>query len=236
VHALLSHLQSVGFADAPTVLGVDDRGREVLSYVGGEVGLPGPGQALPPWFRTLEACHSAGDWLRRFHDAQRGFVPGLSQPWRLYAGRGLRDGEVIVHHDVAPYNTIRRPDGGLTVVDWDFCGPGDPVEDLAFSAWQWVPLWADRVAVASGQGGPMTEIEAGRRLAALADGYAASADQRARLLGACAHQMTKHAADVEAMAPADPAFARLVDLGISRDARLDAAWVRENEAVLGAEF
>jgi hypothetical protein len=172
--------------------------------------------------------------LRRFHDAQRGFAPDPSQPWRLYAGRGLRDGEVIVHHDVAPYNTIRRPDGGLTVVDWDFCGPGDPVEDLAFSAWQWVPLWADRAAVASGHGGPMTEVEAGRRLAALADGYEASADQRARLLDACAHQMTKHAADVEAMAPADPAFARLVDLGISRDARLDAAWVRENEAVLGA--
>ena len=57
VHALLAHLQSVGFADAPTVLGIDDQGREILPFV---------------------------------------------------------IGEVVSHHDSAPYNTIRRPDGGLT--------------------------------------------------------------------------------------------------------------------------
>ena len=89
-----------------------------------------------------------GDWLRRFHDAQHGFTLDQSLPWRMYAGRALRDGEVLVHHDAAPYNTIRRTDGGLTVIDWDFCAPGDPVEDLAFSAWQWIPLWADSADVA----------------------------------------------------------------------------------------
>jgi hypothetical protein len=46
--------------------------------------------------------------------------------------------------------------------------------------------------------------------------------------------MTKHADDVEAMAVTDPVFARLVDLGVSRDARLDAEWVRDNERVLSA--
>ena len=40
--------------------------------------------------------------------------------------------------------------------------------------------------------------------------------------------MTKHAEDVEAMADSDPAFARLVDLGIARDARRDAAWVQDH--------
>ena len=47
-------------------------------------------------------------------------------------------------------------------------------------------------------------------------------------------QMTRHADDVEAMAVTDPAFARLVDQGISRNARLDAEWVRDNEAALSA--
>ena len=36
------------------------------------------------------------------------------------------------------------------------------------------------------------------------------------------------------MAVTDPAFERLVDLGIPIDARRDASWVRENEAVLSA--
>jgi hypothetical protein len=234
VHALLAHLDSVGFSDVPTILGIDDRGREVLSLVTGEVGLLDPGCLLPPWFRTAEACRAIGDWLRRFHDAQRGFIPDPALPWRLYAGRALRPREVLVHHDAAPYNTIRRPDGGLTVIDWDFCAPGDPVEDLAFSAWQWIPLWADKAAVATGHGGAMTAPEAATKLAALADGYDASADQRSHLIDACVHQMTKHADDVEAMAETDPAFARLVELGIPRNARQDAAWVLENQAVLSS--
>lgn len=232
VHALLAHLTSVGFTDAPAVRGIDDQGREVLSYVIGEAGLLDPCDPLPPWFRTTEACIAIGDWLRRFHDAQRGFTPDPSLPWRMYAGRALRDGEVIVHHDAAPYNAIRRADGGLTVIDWDFCGPGDPIEDLAFSAWQWVPLWADEAAVAVGHGGAVSVPESARRLAALADGYNASADQRSRLLEVCVDQMTKHANDLEAMAVTDPAFARLVDLGVASNARLDAAWVRANEAAL----
>jgi Phosphotransferase enzyme family len=153
VHALLAHLQSVGFGDAPTVLGIDDQGREVLPFVSGEVGTFDHG-GPPDWFRSIDACMAIGDWLRRFHDAQRGFTPDPALPWRRYGGRALREGEVVVHHDVAPYNTIRRLDGGLTVIDWDFAGPGDPVEDLAFSAWQWIPLWADHAVPADGQGEP----------------------------------------------------------------------------------
>ena len=78
----------------------------------------------------------------------------------------------------------------------------------------------------------MTVLEAATKLAALADGYDASPDQRSKLMEACVHQMTKHAGDLEAMAVSDPAFARLVDLGVSRNARLDAAWVLENQTAL----
>ena len=108
VHALLAHLQSVGFADAPTVLGIDDQGRENLPFVIGEVGNFDPDR-LPDCFRTIDACMAIGDWLRRFHDAQRGFEPDVNLPWRLVPGRSLNTGEVVVHHDSAPYNTIRRP-------------------------------------------------------------------------------------------------------------------------------
>jgi hypothetical protein len=234
VHSLLAHLERVGFGDAPTVLGIDDQHREILPFVTGEVGLLDSGMPLPPWFAAPQACMAIGDWLRRFHQAQRGFTPDPALPWRLCPGRLLRDGEVVVHHDAAPWNTIRRPDGGLTVIDWDFCAPGDPIDDLACSAWRWVPLWADRAAVVSGHGGALTLPDAAARLAALAEGYGASPDQRLRLLDACAAQMTRHADDVETMARADPAFARLADLSVPRNARRDAAWVKENETALGS--
>jgi thiamine kinase-like enzyme len=234
VHALLRYLDSADFGDAPKVLCLDNQGREVLLFVEGEVGLRDHDHPLPPWFRTAEACRAIGDWLRRFHEAQYGFTPDPALPWRMVPGRPLTRGEVVVHHDAAPYNTIQRPFGGLTVIDWDFCAPGDPIEDLAFAAWQWVPLWADRAAVEHAQGRAMTVQDAGIKLAALAGGYHASVDQRWTLVDACVTRMTRHADGLEAMAATDPAFARLVDLGIASNARLDAEWVRENEAVLSA--
>jgi len=35
VHAVLRHLEQVGFGDAPRFLGIDDQGRECLSYIEG---------------------------------------------------------------------------------------------------------------------------------------------------------------------------------------------------------
>lgn len=227
VHALLAHLHDVGFDGAPTVVGFDGQGRESLRYVDGEVGLLSPGHPLPAWFRTDDACMAIGDWLRRFHDAQSGFRPDPDLPWRMQPGRQLTDGEVIVHHDVAPYNTIRRPNGLVSVIDWDFCAPGDPIEDLAFAAWQGVPLWADDQAREDDHGGAPTMPDAARRLVAMVEGYGATAQQRRRLPGAVMGQMAKHADDVERLAQSDPAFARLVELGVPRHARLDAAWAAE---------
>ena len=39
-HALLRHLEAVGFEGAPRFLGIDEHGREVLSYVPGAAVLP----------------------------------------------------------------------------------------------------------------------------------------------------------------------------------------------------
>jgi hypothetical protein len=44
VHAYLAHLRDVGFTGVPLPLGVDEQGREVLSFVPGEV----PRWPLPP--------------------------------------------------------------------------------------------------------------------------------------------------------------------------------------------
>ena len=231
VHALLAHLQSVGFADGPTVLGIDGQGREILPFVVGEAGNFDPGP-LPDWFRTADACTAIGDWLRRCHSAQRGFAPDPALPWRMAAGRPLAAGEVVVHHDAGPYNTVRRPDGGLTVIDWDFCAPGDPIEDLAFVCWSWAPLWNDRAAVHRWFGDASVEATA-TRLGAVVEGYGAAEADRARLLPAIQAKMAAHAAGLEALAAqGDPAAVRLYKAGVSAAARRDADWAHRNQALL----
>ena len=57
VHALLRHLERVGFTGAPRALGIDDQGREVLSYLEGECGA----YPLAPHWVTDEALVAVGD-------------------------------------------------------------------------------------------------------------------------------------------------------------------------------
>lgn len=226
VHDLLKHLTTAGFAGSPRVLGIDDQGREILEYVDGEVGTLSPTAPLPPWFRTPEACWAIGRWIKDFQSAQSELAVDPAKPWRRAPGARLLKGQVIVHHDVSPYNTVRRPDGSLVVLDWDFARPGDPIEDLAWAAWRWVPLmagtwWHAEFGVGAGE----NVVERQRsNLSALLDGYEASADQRAALPGAVREQMLRHASDLEEMAAADPAFAALVERQFAQAARDDAAW------------
>lgn len=237
VHDLLAHLERVGFEGAPKVLGVDEREREVLDYVPGEAGTLSPDSPLPPWFRTDEACWTIGRWIRAFQRAQRDFRPDASKPWRRAPGSDWRPDLVLVHHDVSPYNTVRRDDGSVVVLDWDFVRPGNPIDDLAWAAWRWTPLmtgsWWHRMYGIHDE----SEVLPRQRdnLAALLEGYAPSADQRARLAAEIHRQITEHAADLEDMARTDPAFAALVNDGHAASAREDAQWwrVTGNRAVFG---
>lgn len=225
VHALLHHLEEVGFDAAPRALHTDEQGREVLSFVEGTVGTLGP-HPVPPAFRTVSACRAIGAWIRAFHDAQAGFVPDPGLPWRLVPGRGLVPGEVVVHHDVGTYNTVLRDDGSFAVIDFDFAAPGDPVEDLAHALWAWTPLWDDREA-ARREMGHDTLPAARDRFAALLDGYGADADQRARVPAAVLDGMEDHARALGGLAASgDPAFVALVEQGTPARVRRDAAWFR----------
>src|SRR3954454_19653846 len=67
--ALFDHLERVGFDGAPRFLGVDDSGREVLSFIPGEAAI----EPYPDWALTDEALVSVAELLRRYHDAAASF-------------------------------------------------------------------------------------------------------------------------------------------------------------------
>src|SRR2546423_2162837 len=71
VHALLRHLQYVGFTGAPRALGIDERNREVLSYLAGECGS----YPLGPDWVTDDAPVAVPTILRMFPAARFGFRP-----------------------------------------------------------------------------------------------------------------------------------------------------------------
>lgn len=137
VHALLRHLERVGFDGAPRVLGVDDDGREVLTYI--------PGQAVtapaPVWGLTDAALRSVGRLLRRFHDAVAGFDPSpftwSPSPTPPFDGGG------IAHNDPNLDNVVFRRGVAVALIDFDLAAPGHPVWDVAGTARFWAPLRGD---------------------------------------------------------------------------------------------
>jgi hypothetical protein len=166
VHALLRHLEDVGFDGAPRVLGVDAEGREVLSYVPGEA-VTAP---APWWGLTDAALRSVGRLLRRFHDAVAGFDPD-PHTWPDHAAPPFATGG-MVHNDPNLDNVVFRDDRAVALIDFDLVAPGAPVWDVAGASRFWVPL-RDPVDTADHRRG--REL---RRLRVLADAY--GLDERSR--------------------------------------------------------
>lgn len=135
VHELLDHLAQEGVPAVPCVLGRDGAGREVLRYIPGRT--MGAAPVVPADFRSQTLLGEVGGWLARFHDATRTFSVDDRQ-WR----RGTlarRPTGVICHNDVSPHNVALDERGALVgVLDWDMAAPGDPLDDVAFAAWQFV--------------------------------------------------------------------------------------------------
>lgn len=100
VHAVLRHLEAVGFAGAPRLLGIDEQGREVLSFLPGEVLLE------PPHRLADVRLASCARLVRDFHDATAGSP--------LAAGA-----EVVCHGDLGPHNMVFDGERAVGIIDWD---------------------------------------------------------------------------------------------------------------------
>jgi hypothetical protein len=147
VHAVLRHLKAVQFTGAPRLLGEDEAGRDVLSFIQGEVDVPATGEPEP---RLSDAqLASAARLIRRFHDAT--------------AGSELAGGEgVVCHGDLGPHNTVFVGDEAIGLVDWDEgVAPGPRLIDFAHAVWCFVDVGET--------GGPVEEQ--GRRIRLMCEAY-----------------------------------------------------------------
>ena len=119
VHRVLSFLEEKD-APAPRFLGLDDRGREIISFLPGQV----PDNL---GYFSEEQLSAAGKLIRTLHDALSDF-PDCSP------------GETVCHRDLSPCNFLFT--GGLPafVIDWDAAMVGNPLDDLAYALWMWLDM------------------------------------------------------------------------------------------------
>ena len=138
VAALFRHLEHVGFEGAPRSLGTDDRDREVLSWIPGDVPLP----PFPDWAMSDTALVSVARLLRTYHDAVGGFVASHSSlGWSTELADPI-GGWVLCHNDICPENVIFRDGRAVALLDFDYAAPGRRLWDVVATAAMWAPLVA----------------------------------------------------------------------------------------------
>jgi Phosphotransferase enzyme family len=164
IHALLDHFEAVGFDGAPRFLGVDDAGREVLRYVEGDA-------ALAPIPTDDEVLAELGLLLRHMHEAVADFEPPPDARW--FTGG---EGPLVCHRDLFPPNVILREGQPVALVDWDFAGPAERLDDVVSAASHWAPLRADAETWG------LSLERAPERVRVLCDAYGLSGEERARFV------------------------------------------------------
>lgn len=170
--ALLDHLERVGFEGAPRFLGIDDEGREVLSYIPGQAAIA----PYADWALTDDALISVGQLLRAYHDAVASFDPS-TYDWPPQVPTQFRGG-LVSHNDPNLDNVIFEDGRAVGLIDFDLAGPGSAAWDLACCARLWAPLRA------AGDTPARARHRSLARLALFAEAYGASKEQRVGLVEA----------------------------------------------------
>ena len=213
VHAVLAWFECHDWDGAPRYLGIDELGREVLSFIDGHVAWE-PYQ--PPSVISDASLSRLATLVREFHDLTAG-TP-------LAAG-----GEVVCHNDLSPKNTVYR-DGGsglapMAFIDWDIAAPGERIHDLAHVCWQYLDLGPDVRDTAA----------ASRRMRLICDAY--GLHDRGSLLETILWWQDRCWRGIEAKAAGgDPAMIRLRDSGAARSIRDACDWTSSHRAGLATHL
>src|ERR1700751_237826 len=94
VQAYLGHLREAGFTGAPLPLGADEQGREMLSFVPGDV----PRNPLPPETAGGDVLVAPARLIQPLHDASAGWTPSPDAVWGgtpAHAGQLAKRAELV---------------------------------------------------------------------------------------------------------------------------------------------
>ena len=203
VQAYLAHLRDAGFTGAPLPLGVDEQGREVLSFVPGDV----PRNPLPPQTAGDEVLVALARLIRALHEASAGWVPPPGAVWGgtpASTGPVTSRAELVSHRDYYPGNVVFRDGLPVALIDFDLAMPTTRLYDIANALWYWAPLRDPRDRAPA-----FADADIPHRVAVFADAYGMTARHRAELAPFAVDVARRYHEDSRASAELDPVYRKL---------------------------
>ena len=139
LHRYLQYLEEKGMPGVPRFLGMDEKGREVLTYLPGQT----MGRDFPPTHPCLytdDTLIAAARFVRRLHDVSAGFLEearagGWKDPFFPE-----RESEIICHGDAGIWNFVFQNNVPAGLFDFDQAHPGTRLWDLTTTLFSVVPL------------------------------------------------------------------------------------------------
>lgn len=130
VRRLLKHLRSKGFDSSPEFLGTDECGRDVFTFIDGNV---------PTELACYDepALRDAAELIRTFHDLSSELVASPATE---------ADVEIVCHNDLSPCNFVFRANTPVAIIDFDASAPGSRAHDLGYAAWLWLDMGSPEIS------------------------------------------------------------------------------------------
>lgn len=229
VEAYLLHLERAGFERAPRFLGVDADGREVVTFLPGEMG----GRPPHAWAADEDVLVQLGTWQRDLHAVSRDVVlpDGVAWPERVQFPEvpDVFDvPDVVGHNDLTVENALfvpagddpRGPHSLVGVVDFDLAAPTTRLLDVATTLRYWAPVSAPERRPEA-----LRDLDAPRRARILTEAYGLDRSERLALLDVLAQRFARswyamrHAAQTRG-----GGWQRMWDDGVGDAIREDEAW------------
>lgn len=236
VHALLRHLEAVGFQGAPRFLGIDAAGREVLTFIDGEVAA----RPRPAWIADERRLASVGEFLREYDDAAAGFV--IPEGIRAFQGLAAAPQDpdmpppppypvqLVGHMDVTPDNVVFRAGRAVALIDFDLAKPVSRVDEVQNAMRYWAPFEdpADRDPL-------LRDVDVPRRCRILADAYGLSEVDRSRVVEVAVLRSRRAWYSMRFIAQAEGGgWARMWEAGVGDEIKRREAWLERNGAAIEA--
>ncbi len=212
IEALLLYLQRCRFDGAPRFLGIDDAGRQVLSFVHGEVA----GRPWPDWVADDQRILSVARLVRRYDDAAQGFglppVPAAAVdpgPAGIPAST-MGPATFVGHMDICPENVVFRDGQAWALIDFDLARPTNRLREVCSMLLWWAPLMP-----AQDREGSVRHLDVFARAALMVSAYGLAKADRALIAPAILNstERTWHAMRHRAVQRGGP-WQRLWDEGL----------------------
>lgn len=220
VQAFLRHLETAGFTGAPRHRGVDAQGREVLTWIDGDVALP----PFPSWVGSEAILLGVASLQRELQAAARDFHAPPDARWDRANLGDPGPGAIVCHNDLCIENVVIRDGRVAAFIDFDFAAPSDPLLDIAIAMRHWIPV-RDPRDIDPG----LQDLDQHMRFRLFGDVHGLDRVQRHRVVSHLAGFLDRALISMRIRAEAGlPAYVRAWETGYEDQNRRSRAWLDAN--------